>query len=389
MSEHRRPGGAPPPAVPLSFVGLALATMGASIVWSFFASQPLALLHAFVVGVFLTTALGLLYQFVPVVSMAKLQLPSLAFVHLALAAAGTTALVSGFATLDFRLVALGGTLHGVGLLIEIVVLVATVVRGHPPAPARAAAAAFGWLVLTFAIGIWMAIALGRGYGIGSVLTLHAIFGIAGFFGTLIGGITFRLLRMFERVDREVHVAPWAIGIGAATLAAAFISYGRWLLVLAAGALCIDLFRIARVRNPAYQRETLFYGIASALGALAAALLFAAHREADSVFCAVWFFIGTAIVGYLQRIVPFIWWVRRAKAEGAKNIPTLGDMNNSRLGYLILAAWLAAGLVRVGDPGGAVAPALALLAWGLLMAQLLRAFTRGRPSVVASQLQETQ
>ena len=220
-------GGAPPPAVPLSFVGLALATMGASFVWSFFAQQPLALLHAFVVGVFLTTASDCLSR--------------------------------------------------------------------------------SWCSWTRRrAGSHTTRALRNRRVLRHVDRRHYVSAVT-----------------HARARRsEAHVAPWAICIGAVTLASALL-------------------------------------------------------------CAVWFFIGTAIVGYLQRIVPFIWWIRRAKAEGAKNIPTLGQMNDSLLGYLILAAWLAAGLVRVADPSGLAAPTLALLAWGLLMAQLLRIFTLGRPCVVSS------
>jgi hypothetical protein len=69
----------PPVQIPLAFVATALATLAATLVWTIVAfPAPLALLHALVVGVFLTIAMGLLYQFVPVVAMAPLRLPYLA-----------------------------------------------------------------------------------------------------------------------------------------------------------------------------------------------------------------------------------------------------------------------------------------------------------------------
>lgn len=364
----------PSPWVALPFVGVAVATLGATALWvAIGAPALLALLHALAVGVFLTVAMGLLYQFVPVVAMATLRWPALARVHLVLAVVGTACLVGGFQTGNFHLVAAGGLFHLTGVCLQAMVLGRTVIGSRPPAPAAGAVLALPLLLLTMVAGVWLASSLAGGVAIGWLAGDHALLGLAGFFGTLITAVTLRLLRMFERINVEARTPALAIGAAAAcAIAIAFARIGAYALIVAALAVCANVFAIARVRNPAYQRETLLYSAASALGALGAAVADAFGASSLAIACVLWFFVGLAVAGYLQRIVPFIWWIRRSRAEGTRNIPDLGTMNDTRLGYAIWIGWVAAGLLWVGGHER-WAGALAFVAWLLLVAQLARPF----------------
>ncbi|MGZ3497381.1 MAG: hypothetical protein ACXWNK_08120 [Vulcanimicrobiaceae bacterium] len=364
----------PPPQIPLAFVASALLTLGTTLAWNACARpQPLAVLHALVVGVFLTIAMGLLYQFVPVVAMAELRLRPLAYMHLVLAVCGTAMLVTGFERLDFAIVALGGLAHLCGALLEVIVLFTTVRHGKPPAAARGAALSLLWLVLTLGLGIYAADGIAGGDQRSTLAGHHAVFGLAGFFGTLISAVTFRLLRMFERVDRESRTAYVAIGTSIAAALSLAGRIGSYALLAMAVTIGLDVISIARMRNPAYQRETLCYAAVSAIGALAAACSYLAGAPVQALVFAVWFYIGTAVVGYLQRIVPFIWWIRRSRKEGSKNIPTLAQMNATRLGYAILALWTAAGIAYLLRPDAPAGAALGLAAWAALLLQLARPF----------------
>lgn len=365
----------PPPQIPLAFVALALLTLGATLAWASFGTpQPLALLHALVVGVFLTVAMGLLYQFVPVVAMAPLRLRSLCFAHLALAAAGTTCLVDGFAHVSFVLVRWGGVLHLCGVLLEGLVLVTTLWSRRPPAPAAGAALSLGWLVATIGLGIWVAGLLSHGSGVLAIPQFHALAGFAGFFGTLITAVTLRLLRMFERVDVESRTPLFALGVTlAAVVALVAGAVGGYVLLLASVAVAFNVLAIAKVRNPAYQRETMLYACVSAAGAVAAASAYVAGAPMAAIACAAWFYVGTAVIGYLQRIVPFVWWIRRSRREGTRNIPTLGEMNETRLGHAILALWILAGGAWLAGLGGRWPAIVALIAWIGLVTQLSRPF----------------
>jgi hypothetical protein len=264
---------------------------------------------------------------------------------------------------------MGGALHIAGALLEFAVLIATL-RGRSEAgmPARLATLAFTWFLATAAAGVAVAhqsIAPG----------IHGIIGLAGFFGTLISAVTFRLLRMFERVNVEGRAPLRAIAVTfAAILTAAVARAGSIVLCIVAGLLLADLLNIARRRNPAYQRETLLYAFISLLGALFAAVAAAYGMWLQAIVLAVWFFIGLAVAGHLQRIVPFIWWIRRSHVEGARNIPTLAQVTRADLGYAVLTLWSAAGVWWLLHPFARPAAIIALAAWLLLLLQLSRVFT---------------
>ena len=368
----------PPPQIPLAFVATALLWLGALALWEIFgAPAPLAALHALILGFFLTTAMGLIYQFVPVVAMVPLQLQRLSFVHLACAVIGTLMLVVGFARGDFFEVRDGGALFLVGVLLQIVILTATLRRQRPAAPAAAATLSLLWLLGTLVAGLWTAQRFIDGRATGTAPFSHALLGLAGFFGTLIVGVTLRLLRMFERFDLETR-APYLAGATslAALLALLAVIFAPGLafapLELAAAAFFFTLFGVLRKRNPAYQRETLFYALASGTGALAAPIALALRDGQLAILLALWVFVGCAVVGYLQRIVPFLWWIARSRSEGTRNIPTLGEMNHSVLGFAILAFWLLGGALLAADAERAAAT-FALLAWAGLLTQLARPF----------------
>lgn len=359
----------PPASIALSFFATGVATLGATLMWTVLgAPAPLTLLHLLTVGVFAMIAMGALYQFVPVVGMAPLRWTQVPFVHLFVAICGTVLLAYGFQTGLLSYVAAGGALHIAGALLESTVLVATLwKRPNAGMPARLATIAFAWFTATAAVGIAVtrgAIAPGT----------HAMVGLAGFYGTLISAVTFRLLRMFERINVEPRAPLRALAVGIAAIVAAVLPHvGSILLALVAGLLLADLFDIARRRNPAYQRETLFYALLSMSGALLAALAAARGMWMQAVVLAVWFFAGGAVVGHSQRIVPFIWWIRRSRSEGARNIPNLAHINSSALGFAILILWTSAGIWWLFAPYTAPPAALALLAWAGLLAQLSRPF----------------
>ena len=368
----------PPPQIPLSFVATALLWLGALLLWNLLGSPPpLAALHALILGFFLTTAMGLIYQFIPVVAMTPLRLQPLCYVHLALAILGTATLVLGFANGNFSAVRDGGTIVLLGVLVQTVV-VATTLRGQrPPAPAAAAAFSLLWLLATIVIGLWTAQRILDGDSTGRDVFSHAVVGLAGFFGTLIVGVTLRLLRMFERFDIEPQ-APYLAGATgfAAVLALLAVFFAPELvfipLAVAAAAFLFTLVRVLRDRNPAYQRETLVYALVSGLGALAAPAALAFGDGRLAIILALWVFVGCAVLGYLQRIVPFLWWIARSRREGTRNIPTLGEMNHSALGVAILALWILGGALLAIDQRH-LAAAAALLAWIGLLAQLARPF----------------
>lgn len=355
----------PPPLIPLLFFATSVATLGATLLWVIVAMPPmLALLHVLVAGVFAMVAMGALYQFIPVVGMAPLRFAPLAYVHWCIALCGTAVLIYGFDRGALALVAAGGGLHAAGAFLEAIVLFSTLAKAkNAGMPARLAAVAFTWLIATMVVGVFVA----RG---DLAPQTHAAIGLIGFYGTLITAVSFRLLRMFERVNVETRAPLRALLVTATGVAAVFVPFAAYVIAAVIAAVFVgDLFHITRRRNPAYQPETLYYALVSGLGALFAAAAAAYGMAYSSVVLAVWFYIGCAVIGYMQRIVPFIWWLRRSRLEGTRNIPTLAGITSPRLGIAILALWSAAGIWWLLHPLTPWPAAVALCAWLLLLRQL--------------------
>lgn len=364
----------PPPLLPIGFFAFGLAALGAAVGGSAGAWAPLALLHLAVLGGFASIAMGALYQFVPVIGGSRLASPPLGFVHLALQIVGTITVVAGFQGGRFNAVGIGGSIVGVGVLLQAGNLLATLWGKKGTPPPRMAALALIWFIATAVAGVIAAFSFARGNAPGEALALHPILGVAGFFGTLIAAVSHRLLRMFERVNDERFAPTATLAVALAALIALWdLRVGSFALVVAALVVVWSVARIGMQRNPAYQHETFLYAALSAAGGLAAAVAAVLNAWPTAIACALWLFVGSAVVGYIQRIVPFIWWIVRAQREGGKNIPVLGVMNASRLGYAVLILWAIASIWWILQPFAPIAAAIGFLAWLGLVAQLLRPF----------------
>jgi hypothetical protein len=367
-------GSMPPPLLPMGFFAFGLLSLGAAVAGSAGLWAPLALLHVAVLGAFASIAMGALYQFVPVIGGSRLPWPPLGFVHLALHVAGTVTLIAGFQTMQFSWVGIGGSIIGAGVLLQAANLRATLWGKKGTPPPRMAALALIWFIATVIAGIITAFTFARGGAPGEAFALHPILGIAGFFGTLIAAVSHRLLRMFERVNDERFAPAATLAVALAALIALWnLRVGSYALALAALVVVWSVARIGMQRNPAYQHETFLYAALSAAGGLAAAVAAVLGAWPIAIASALWLFVGAAVVGYIQRIVPFIWWIVRAQREGGKNVPVLGTMNASRLGYAVLILWAIASVWWVLQPFAPGAAVVGSAAWCGLIAQLARPF----------------
>jgi len=364
----------PPPLLPVGFFAFGLLSLGAAVAGSAGLWARLALLHVAVLGAFASIAMGALYQFVPVIGGSRLPWPPLGFVHLALHVAGTVTVIAAFQKMQFSWVGIGGSIIGVGVLLQAANLLATLWGKKGTLPPRMAALALIWFIATVVAGIITAFTFARGDAPGEPFTLHPILGIAGFFGTLIVAVSHRLLRMFERVNDEGFAPAATLAVALAALTALWsLRVGSYALVLAALVVVWSVARIGMQRSPAYQHETFLYAALSAAGGLAAAVAAMLGAWPIAVASALWLFVGAAVVGYIQRIVPFIWWIVRAQREGGKNVPALRTMNASRLGYSVLILWAVASVWWILQPFAPGAALVGSVAWCGLIAQLARPF----------------
>ena len=248
LSAVHSPPPAPPPSaswlaeqgrLPLAFMGLALAWLAAGAILlllnpdlpTFPHAHPhvVAVTHAWLLGFFLTVACGAVYQIAPVALGVALAKERLAWWHLGLHAVGVIGMVVSFWYWDMAQVGHFGTIVAIGVGLYTRVLWVTVRRAQRPGLiATSLLVSSVWLVLTVLMGLTFA--ANRFWYFLPVdplplLRMHAHAGLAGFFVTLLQGVSFQLVPMFTL--GEVRDWRWA-------------TRGFWISQLALPALLLSL-----------------------------------------------------------------------------------------------------------------------------------------------------
>ncbi len=398
-------GNTPPLQVPLRFfvtaplflflAGVLLLTAGWWSVPGRWSPLWLALTHLWVVGFMLMVMLGALQQVIPVLLGSALPgARAVAFWGHLLLVAGTLSLVWGFLSewkLCFVLAA--------ALLPAAVLLVggtACVALGRSPsrhASRLSLALALAALGFTLVIGSWLAL----GHGGLAVLArrytdLHLGWGLLGWTVLLVSGVAWQVVPMFQITPRYPLVmmrwfgalhflalsvwsvarwrldAPWLQWVGAAWLSVS-------LALFAAITLRLQAKRRRRVAD-----STLDFWRLSMISLLLAVLSWWARRMGillPAPLPAILFvtgFVGSAILGMLYKIVPFLVWLHltnRAQASGVvpRGLPNMKQVipnERSKRLFRLYTAWLPLSWAApfrmewLGPPAGLLLMAVALV-----------------------------
>jgi hypothetical protein len=385
--------------VPLAFIGFGISAFVMAVV--VLALEPellllphthpavVALAHLWLPGFLLSVSMGAIYQLMPVVLGAPLQLPQpAAWAHLGLHAMGVALLVSGFALGRFELVALGGTVAAIGAM----VLLAVTWRTFLAANRRDAIAwsfplAVSWLTATMLFGILLALNRRMPFlslSVVDLLRAHAHLGLGGFFLTLLQGATFQLVPMFTMADLRgerwvrAGVALTQAGLlvltpGLACGRAAVAVAGAVLIptaIACSGVALVATFRTRRRRvlEPGLKAFGIGAGVlaACAVGGLALVLLpaggpfvlTAATAYGATIVAGALSFM---ILGMLCKIVPFLVWMKTyGPRAGRQPVPLATSLDSRPLED----AWLGLhGAALIGLVTGVLAASPLIVAAG--------------------------
>ncbi len=231
-----------------------------------------------------------------------------------------------------------------------------------------------------AAAMGLAMALGLALGRPSLLVLlpwHLALAFAAGFGALLAGVSWQLLPMFGRA-RQVQGLLGYLPSGAfaaAALLGAF-AWGRigagaaWLLAIAAAIhLAITVWSLARGSGAKPPPYTGLAHLASAALLCLTALLLARGLYGDALLAAFGGF-AIAILGYLERILPFIVFeAHLSRRTGRTKVPKLQDILPAKGRHALLALYLAALVLAMATSWGIrlFGVALALMALRLFMA----------------------
>ncbi|WP_044732106.1 membrane protein [Geobacillus kaustophilus] len=319
--------------------------------------------HLGLLGFALMTAMGAMYQLVPVAFLTPIWSVRLGFWQFAVTAIGIVAFAISLAAAPTR-----AFLPGLLLLLGIVLFVwqmAMTLRKQETKNVMTlfVATSLLFLLLTAAAGGLLAFHFFAATGADShetAFVLHVLFGLCGWFTLLIIGFSYKMAPMFSlahgfslRPARCVY-ALYTSGI-AVSLLHLFLPGQVWLMVgtaLLTSGFTVFAWHIRTIlqkrMKKALDRPFQFSVTAVAIGlalhaaALAAIMIGSGRWIGIIIYLSAVGWIGFSIIGYLFKIVPFLWWTHRySEKVGQQHVPTLKQMMNERAVAVQCRLWLAA------------------------------------------------
>ncbi|GAB3789920.1 hypothetical protein [Virgibacillus kimchii] len=327
--------------------------------------------HFLLLGYAAMIAMGAMYQLVPVAFLTPIWSQKLGFVQLIITIIGVT-LFSILLGTTPQYAIYGGILAILGILLFILQMGKTILKQEKKTVMTYfVLAAISSFFLTIAAGFFLAWNIAYG-GIANhelILHSHIVLGVAGWFSLLIFGFSYKLVPMFSL--SHGYSMKWAkpafityIGGLIVLIISFWITFpyvdtiGWLLLFLGFGFFVLDIKEILekRVKKKLDKPFTFsLFAIGNGLVihflALFMNLMDISNENVWSwlIFLYIMGWIVFSILGYLYKIVPFLWWTHKySERIGKEKVPTLKDMINETLsvylfiGFIVSVLGLTAG-----------------------------------------------
>ncbi|BBW97144.1 membrane protein [Geobacillus subterraneus] len=308
--------------------------------------------HLALLGFALMAAMGAMYQLVPVAFLTPIWNERLGFWQFAITAFGIVAFAASFVFTPNQAF-LPSLLVLFGIVLFVWQMAMTLKQQkNKTIMTLFVATSLLFLLLTGAAGALLAFHFFAATGANShetVFGLHVLFGLCGWFTLLIMGFSYKMAPMFSlahgfsmRPARYVY-ALYTSGI-AVGLISLFLPGRTWLAVgsslLAAGfalftwhiyAILQKRMKKALDRPFRFSLSAIVIGLGLHIAAFASVVVGSGRLLGIIIYLFIVGWILFSIVGYLFKIVPFLWWTHRySEKVGQENVPTLKQMMNERL-----------------------------------------------------------
>jgi len=310
-------------------------------------------IHLLVLGWATMIAMGAVYQLIHVVVQTELYSKKLGFVHYALFTVGTTGLLIGFRFLHTPWIAAFATLACAGIILFAWNTGATLLKAKQWNPITvSAAAAVGYLVRTAVSGMLMGLNFELNF-LGPIherlFGTHIWLGTVGWFGLLITGFSYKMLPMFylaHDYPQKLQLATLLLWNAAVWLGAiGFLSGSRACFTLALAALSAALvvynFHLRQIGKHKHKKApgagiewTLWSSVVLMVVTVSGTAAIVVNPELGGRSTVVVFYlwmyvygwVGITIMGYLSKIVPFLWWTHKyGPHAGKKQVSTMGQL----------------------------------------------------------------
>jgi hypothetical protein len=341
---------------------------------------PLSLgtIHLLVLGFMLTVAFGVLYQIVPIAFQAPLVPRHVLYWHLPLHILSVVLMVTGFLTMRFPVVGIGGTLLiGVSAAYFTLILRSYVRARNKTFVHRNLVWPLLPLWLVLLIGVYQAFF--PAYTDQRVVLSHALLGAFAFWAGLVLVFSYKLVPMFAishgyRASLPRTASTYFSGIllvivswwpGLSSAAKALLYAGSALTVVGLLSLVVDMVAIVRARKR--MRIVLplldaFVANACIVVGHAWVVICVAFGRTELVYPAAYLYwfggLMPLMMAYMQKIVPFLWFEYRfSKRPERKTAPLIDKMVSkyvSQVGVVLYYLGVSVGLASLTVGGSTTA-----------------------------------
>lgn len=309
--------------------------------------------HLIILGWALMVAMGSMYQLVPVAFLTPIWNERFGFFQFWISAIGVTTFAISLWFFP-KLMIYTGMLAVVGILLFVFQMFMTMRKqAKKNILTLFVGSALFCLFLTISLGLLLAINLGAGIsGLNhlAILKSHILLGITGWFTLLIFGFSYKMVPMFSLAHGfSMKLSKWVYSLYMLGLGLTFLSFfmesrgllqaGLTVLFMAFGIFFYHILTILKSRLKKKLDRPFFFSLcAIGFGAIihgAGMVLsfFPTYYTAFGLLIYLYLFcwVVFSIIGYLYKIVPFLWWTHRySKLIGKQNVPTLKEMMNEEL-----------------------------------------------------------
>lgn len=318
--------------------------------------------HLLILGWAVMVCMGAMYQLVPVAFLTPIWNEKFGFFQFAVTAFGIAAF-SITLYFDFKSSIIPGIIMLAGFLFFLFQMLMTLKKQEKANILTLfVATALICLLLTISFGILMLLHLigGRSSQFYNGLFMnHMFLGLAGWFSLLIFGFSYKMGPMFSLSHGySMKPARFVYGFYLAGLAVSSISFfiassiftklGFFLLFIGFSLFARHMQLILQKRvKKKLDRPFMFSLLAIVFGeiihfaAFIAAVTDSLGKYAGALAISyLLYWIAFSIIGYLYKIVPFLWWTHKySNAIGKENVPMLKDMINEKLALPLFIAFI--------------------------------------------------
>lgn len=318
--------------------------------------------HFLLLGWAVMVVMGAMYQLVPVAFLTPIWNERFGFLQFGITAIGITTFAISLGVRPDLAIHAGG-FAVLGIVMFLFQMVMTIKKQPQP---NTMTWFVGAALLSFFITILVGFGLGWNIAFGinmdhkPLLQSHLVFGLTGWFSLLIFGFSYKMVPMFSLSHgfsmKCAKLAFFVYIVGMVSLLSSFwldvsvLPVLGWFL-LWTGFTCfgLDIKEILQKRIKKKLDQPFRFSILAILfgwflhsGAFALALVAPTNQKLWGLMIYLYLMIWIifSIVGYLFKIVPFLWWTHKYSSRmGQENVPTLKEMMNEKLGVMIYISFM--------------------------------------------------